>query len=181
MNRDEGAEWSGLSDPWREAFELARESFVAGSPTVGAVVVAQDGSIVSRGRNRRAELDAPVGQLAGSRLSHAEVNALAQLPVESDRQLALLVTLELGPLLKQTASVVAVCFANADQVYTCLWSQGPVHIHFVVQAETRGTTQQFGAHGPKLQASMFELNEAPMTPEVEHCAERARDLFVSAS
>jgi tRNA(adenine34) deaminase len=71
--------WRDVHAAWRQAFELAWESFVAGSPPVGAVVVAPDGSVVARGRSRRSESMAPHNQLAGSRLAHAEVNALAQL------------------------------------------------------------------------------------------------------
>jgi tRNA(Arg) A34 adenosine deaminase TadA len=123
MNGSARDHWAELSGPWREAFELAWESFVAGSPPVGAVVVGQDGSIVTRGRSRRAELHAPTGQLAGSRLSHAEVNALAQLPVASDPELSLLVTLE--PCLLCVAAtamshVGALCFAGADPIWRFL-------------------------------------------------------------
>ena len=123
MEGDAREEWANLSPPWREAFELAWESFVAGSPPVGAVVVGPDGSIVTRGRSRRAELYAPTGQLAGSRLSHAEVNALAQLPVASDPDLVLLVTLEpcfLCVAATAMSHVGALCFAGADPMWRFL-------------------------------------------------------------
>jgi len=68
-----------LHEPWRAAFELAWEAYLAGTIPVGSVVAAADGRIVARGRNRIFE---PPGRgLAGSRLAHAEVDALAQLPV----------------------------------------------------------------------------------------------------
>ncbi len=123
MKGDVRERWAELSAPWREAFELAWESFVAGSPPVGAVVVGRDGSIVTRGRSRRAELHAPTGQLAGSRLSHAEVNALAQLPVASDRELVLLATLEPCFLCVAAAAmshVGALCFAGVDPMWRFL-------------------------------------------------------------
>jgi tRNA(adenine34) deaminase len=72
--------WARLDVPWREAFELAWEAFGAGSIPVGAVVVDESGSTLARGRNRIFEMTAAPGQLAGTRLAHAEVNALAQLP-----------------------------------------------------------------------------------------------------
>lgn len=58
--------------------ELGWEAYEAGTIPVGAVVVDDAGNVVSRGRNRI--FDRPVdGQLAGSRLAHAEINALTQL------------------------------------------------------------------------------------------------------
>jgi tRNA(Arg) A34 adenosine deaminase TadA len=64
---------------WERALELAWESFCAGTTPVGAVVMNGDGAIVAEGRGRRYEATAPPGQLAGSDIAHAEVNALAQL------------------------------------------------------------------------------------------------------
>lgn len=63
-------------------FALTWEAYLAGSIPVGAVIVNELGDIVGRGRNRifDAAFD---GQLASSRLAHAEVNALLQL--DSDR------------------------------------------------------------------------------------------------
>jgi tRNA(Arg) A34 adenosine deaminase TadA len=72
--------WAGLPTPWRESFELAWDAFNAGTIPVGAVVVDGRGAVVARGRNRVFEDTAPPGQLAGTRIAHAEVNALAQLP-----------------------------------------------------------------------------------------------------
>lgn len=72
--------WGSLDPPWREAFELAWESWCAGSLGIGAVVSEPGGTIVARGRNRIFEDEAPAGQVAGSRIAHAELNAVAQLP-----------------------------------------------------------------------------------------------------
>ncbi|MEV6052317.1 nucleoside deaminase [Streptomyces sp. NPDC052107] len=66
--------------PWQLPFELAREALRAGSRPVGAVLYAPEGRVVAAGRNRSRETDAPPGQLAGTDLAHAEINALAQLP-----------------------------------------------------------------------------------------------------
>jgi tRNA(Arg) A34 adenosine deaminase TadA len=70
--------WHELDEPWRAALELAWEAYLAGTIPVGSVVVDAEGNIVARGRNRIFE---PPGHgVAGSRLAHAEVEALAQLP-----------------------------------------------------------------------------------------------------
>ena len=69
-----------LDGPWRECFELAWEAFRAGTIPVGAVVADSSGVIVARGRNRIFEASAPPGQLAGTYIAHAELNALAGLP-----------------------------------------------------------------------------------------------------
>ena len=70
-----------LEPPWREAFSLMWEAYLAGTIPVGAVAADADGTVVSRGRNRI--FDAPHdGQLAGTRLGHAEINALVGLSAE---------------------------------------------------------------------------------------------------
>ncbi|MBO0869308.1 MAG: nucleoside deaminase [Micromonosporaceae bacterium] len=71
--------WSALDLPWRECFNLAWESFRAGSVPVGAVLVDATGAVVATGRNLRNEV-APPGRLGGSNLAHAEINTLAGLP-----------------------------------------------------------------------------------------------------
>lgn len=70
--------WRELDEPWRASLELAWEAYLAGTIPVGSVVVGADGRIVARGRNRI--FDPPGRGLAGSRLAHAEVDALSQLP-----------------------------------------------------------------------------------------------------
>lgn len=71
--------WRELDEPWQVSLELAWEAYLAGTIPVGSVVAAADGTVVARGRNRI--FDPPGVGLAGSRLAHAEVDALAQLPV----------------------------------------------------------------------------------------------------
>jgi tRNA(Arg) A34 adenosine deaminase TadA len=76
---------SALDGPWRECFELAWEAFCAGTIPVGSVVVDEADVVVARGRNRIFEETAPAGQLAGSYIAHAELNALAGLPLVGAR------------------------------------------------------------------------------------------------
>ena len=85
--------WRELDEPWRAGLELAWEAYLAGTIPVGSVVAGPDGTVVARGRNRI--FDPPGHGLAGSRLAHAEVDALAQLPVtERYRDHVLYSTLE---------------------------------------------------------------------------------------
>jgi tRNA(adenine34) deaminase len=70
-----------LAPPMRRALELAWDAFCHGSFPVGAVIVGPDGATVAEGRNRMGELDAPPGRLRNTGLAHAEMDALAQLPL----------------------------------------------------------------------------------------------------
>jgi diadenosine tetraphosphate (Ap4A) HIT family hydrolase len=85
---------------------------------------------------------------------------------------------EIGPLLHRTSSVVG-SLTQTSQVYVCLWSHGPAHIHFVVQPETEALVEAFGAWGPALQAAMFEHDDAPSRTGMEEFADRARSAFSS--
>lgn len=112
--------WADLSAPWRASFELAWQAFRQGSPPVGAVVTDADGRIVARGRSRRAETAAPPSQLAGSRLAHAEVNALAQLAPDQHDGHVLYSTLEpclLCSAAMSIAHVRRVRFAGPDPMW----------------------------------------------------------------
>jgi tRNA(adenine34) deaminase len=133
--------WIALPNPWREAFALAWESFQAGSPAVGAVVVDRQGSILGRGRSRRSEPTAPAGQLAGSRLAHAELNALANLSVEVEAGTVVYSTLQPCVLCSAAAAmsrVTEVWFAGRDPVW-----------HFV---------HEMGDFDPMLRERWYELH-----------------------
>src|SRR5438105_1014959 len=94
-----GGVWDRLEAPWRVAVEEAWAAYAAGTVPVGAVLVDPTGRVVSRGRNRIFDAGAP-GQIAGSRLAHAEVNALLGLAGSSadPRVLVLYTTAEPCPL-----------------------------------------------------------------------------------
>jgi len=87
---------------------------------------------------------------------------------------------EMGVVLCHATAVVGT-LTNASQVYVCLWSHGPAHIHFVVQPETDALVNAFGTWGPALQAAMFERGDIPERAEVERFATRAREAFKTAS
>jgi diadenosine tetraphosphate (Ap4A) HIT family hydrolase len=78
---------------------------------------------------------------------------------------------ELGPLLQRVAAAVRV-LAQPEQVYVCLWSHGPVHIHFVVQPVTGDMPR-----GPHLQAALFDRAEPPDPEAAAAFAERARAVL----
>jgi tRNA(adenine34) deaminase len=125
-----GAIWDEVAEPWRKAFALAWESYQAGSPAVGAVVVGPDGEIVSSGRSRRGEAVGLPNQLSGSRLAHAEVNALAQLKVDQHAGHTLYVTLEPCLLCWAALSIAripSVSFAGEDPMWRFLGELGSSH------------------------------------------------------
>lgn len=84
-----------LGGAWRAALELAWEAYRAETIPVGAVITDADGTVLATGRNRINDTDAPEGQIFGSRVAHAEINALVQLPVQRTyRECTLWTTLE---------------------------------------------------------------------------------------
>jgi tRNA(Arg) A34 adenosine deaminase TadA len=107
-------------DPaWREAFGLAWESWCAGSMGIGAVLVREDGQVVSRGRNRVLEASGS-GNIAGTLLAHAEMVAFAGLGLSTAEGLSLYTTVE--PCLMCASTAVAmrlarVSFAASDPVF----------------------------------------------------------------
>lgn len=65
---------------WKSVLLLAWESFVSGSVPVGAAILAPTTQPIF-GRSRAGERRAPSGEISNSRIAHAEINALAKLPV----------------------------------------------------------------------------------------------------
>lgn len=152
--------WAALEPPWRAAFELAWESFEAGSLGIGAVLTDRDGAVVAGGRNRLLETDAPPGQLAGSTVAHAEVNALATVPVGQGRRLAIWSTLQ--PCLQCSGAIVMagvpeVRFAAADPLFDGLAGISDC-TPFVAgrwPTLTGPRTDRFGAFGSLLPLTRF--------------------------
>jgi diadenosine tetraphosphate (Ap4A) HIT family hydrolase len=87
---------------------------------------------------------------------------------------------EMGPLLWRTAAAVHE-LAEPAQVNVCLWSRGPVHIHYVVQPELRQGADEITEHGPKLQATMFAAREPLDRDQAAAFAVRAREWFTAHS
>lgn len=72
--------WSELSPAWQACLGEAWTAHCSGNTPVGAVVVDKDGKIISLGRNRIRDLEAPPGLAYDNQLAHAELNALLALP-----------------------------------------------------------------------------------------------------
>lgn len=72
--------WSLLDPAWRQAIEMAWESYRGGGVAVGAVITDDTGTVLGRGRNQRFAAVAPRGLLA-----HAEIAALAAVPDDKTR------------------------------------------------------------------------------------------------
>ncbi|OUM95289.1 MAG: hypothetical protein A9Z00_07925 [Thermobacillus sp. ZCTH02-B1] len=71
--------WSSMPAPWQACFEEAWEAYCSGSIPIGAAIADRHGTVISRGRNRMHEAEAPPDQICGTRLAHAEINALLQI------------------------------------------------------------------------------------------------------
>lgn len=69
--------WEQLAEPWQGCIEEAWAAYCAGSMPIGAVIVDAAGEIVARGRNRMYEWSDDERGVCGSRVAHAEINALA--------------------------------------------------------------------------------------------------------
>jgi tRNA(adenine34) deaminase len=138
--------WAELSLPWQIAFEEAWMSWVSGSAGVGSVVIDADGEIVSRGRSR--VFDAPDGSspLAGTFMAHAEMNALANLPVAKYVGYSLLTTFEPCLMCAGTLRIYRiphVAFASDDPVWDGLYE-----IFSEVPAIARGLPSRTRLGGP---------------------------------
>src|SRR6202044_998866 len=125
--------WSDLEEPWRECLELAWEAWCSGNAPVGSVVVDDAGVIVSRGRSRQVDDQAPGRQIAGTELAHAEINALMAMrsPDTDDKVLYS----SLQPCLLCTAAAMqsrirAVHFAVADPLFVGIERLPQLNSHF---------------------------------------------------
>ena len=76
--------WLSLSLPWQACLEQAWLAYTAGSLPIGAVILDADGAIIARGRTRRHDPRTNDGLVSGSKLAHAELNALISLPEDDD-------------------------------------------------------------------------------------------------
>lgn len=88
-------------------------------------------------------------------------------------------TRELGPLLRQAASVIR-AILDPDQVYICLWSHAgwsPQRLHFVLQPSWNHLHREHSHPGPFMQADMFKANARPPRDEVEAFAARAKEVI----
>jgi tRNA(adenine34) deaminase len=106
--------WRTLSLPWQTCISEAWAAYCAGSVPIGACITDSAGRIVARGRNRLGEHTDARPAISGSRLAHAEVNALLALDegVVDPHDCTLYTTMEPCPL-----CVGALTMANIRQFH----------------------------------------------------------------
>jgi tRNA(adenine34) deaminase len=97
--------WDDLEPAWQQAFQLAWDSWRAGSLGFGAVIVDENRAVVAEGRNRVVEDRGSGGHVAGTLLAHAEIDALAGLGLRVAHGLTVLSTVE--PCLVCTSAAIA--------------------------------------------------------------------------
>ena len=71
--------WKKISGPWRACFEQAWQAYCNDSIPIGSVIVSEEGEIISRGRNMIGEAIEDLRKLSGSKIAHAEMNAIYSL------------------------------------------------------------------------------------------------------
>ena len=91
---DAAEAWATLSEPWQLAMSEAWTSWRGGSAGVGCVILDGEGTIAAVGRNRMLEPPSEPNVLASTPLAHAEMNALAQLPIGDHSNCTLYTTFE---------------------------------------------------------------------------------------
>jgi len=86
--------WDSISPPWQATMELVWEAYCDNCIPIAAVITDADGTILARGRNHiRGKRTNPHGFRPGSRLAHAEVEALNNLDYDRvDRHSCILYT-----------------------------------------------------------------------------------------
>ncbi len=116
---DARAEYLALDVPWRVALAEAWESWRAGCAGVGAVISDSAGTIVAVGRNRIISERIEPGVLASTAIAHAEMNAMAVLPLGPTAELTISTTFEPCLMCAATifqARIPRVRYAAADPV-----------------------------------------------------------------
>jgi tRNA(adenine34) deaminase len=142
--------WHSKSPAWQACLSEAWAAYCAGSLPIGAAVVNREGDILARGRNRWHQSQATTGQISGSRLAHAEINALIQLPHQRDdyRDWSLYTTLEPCPL----------CVG-------ALYMYGLRRLHFAARDPWAGSTNMLGTT-PYLSRKIIQVHP-PHDPDLE--------------
>jgi tRNA(Arg) A34 adenosine deaminase TadA len=177
-------EWDGLSAAWREVFELMWESYVSGTIPVGAVVMDDAGNVVGRGRNRIFDAGSD-GQLGGSRLAHAEINALVGLPSDRTHEdLTLYTALEPCHLCLSAAIAVrvgAVCYAASDPYGGAVGKLVPSADHHAHPVSIEGPLDGPAARLPELLHIAHFLWRKPNGGVVNFYRDSRPDLVAAAA
>jgi tRNA(Arg) A34 adenosine deaminase TadA len=162
-----------MDEYWCAAFTLAWEAFQERSIPVGAVLVDGSGTVIGQGRNRMNGTTAPPGQIAGSRIAHAEINALAQLPSEVHEGHILYTTLEpcfLCTMALRFSHVGTVRYAAPDATWYGIEKLQQVNHHVA-----RRWTRRDGPSGGWLQEFSLLLNHISAI-ETRACMRRSTNF-----
>jgi tRNA(Arg) A34 adenosine deaminase TadA len=117
---DARSAYDALDRPWQLALDEAWISWRRGSAGVGAVISDSAGHIAALGRNRMLEPRAEPGVLASTAIAHAEMNALALLPLGPTDDLTITTTFEPCLMCASTivqANIPHVRYAAADPLF----------------------------------------------------------------
>lgn len=113
--------WNALERPFQESINLAWVALARGTIGVGSVITAAGGEIIARGRNSVFDPPNDGGLLQGTKLAHAEMNALVQIPTAVSLENCILWTTQQPCLLCAAAAVLTgvgrVQFLTADPFF----------------------------------------------------------------
>lgn len=151
--------WEDLPPLIQVCLEETWESYLHGSVPVGAVVAGPDGSILLRGRNHRSEASGPGSSVRGSKLAHAELNALIPLSrLDVDPHLCVLYTsLEPCPL-----CIGALVMSGVHNVHYLARDPyaGSVNLLGTTPYLASKPVKTFGPSDTRLEACILALNTA---------------------
>ena len=129
--------FSELQHPWNRIFDLSWQSVCAGSKAISAVILSEDGTIISEGRNQISEFHIP-----NPRLLHAEVEALRNLDIRK------------YPNLKEYT-----LYAGLEPSPMCVGTLAMSGLRKVVIAtrDDFGGSMNLAKHSPFMQRKNFEI------------------------
>ena len=129
--------YSELQHPWNRIFELSWQSVCAGSKAIAAVILSEDGEIISEARNQISEFNIP-----NPRLLHAEVEALRNLDIKK------------YPNLKEYT-----LYAGLEPCPMCVGTLAMSGLRKVVIAtrDAFGGSMNLAEHSPFMKRKQFEI------------------------
>lgn len=127
--KGESTMWETLSAPWKLCLEQSWKAYCSGTIPIGAVILNASNELIASGRNRIFDKSAPLKQVAGSKLAHAEINALLQIPPDDEN---------VGTYSLYTAVEPCPLCSGA------LYMSGIREVHFAARDSHAGSTNMYG-------------------------------------
>ncbi|MDP3487818.1 MAG: nucleoside deaminase, partial [Bacillota bacterium] len=121
--------WETLTTPWKLCLEQSWQAYCSGTIPIGAVIVDEEDKLIASGRNRIFDKSAPIRQVAGSKLAHAEINALLQIPPDDE---------SVGTYRLYTAVEPCPLCCGA------LYMSGIKEVHYAARDSHAGSTNMYG-------------------------------------